>query len=419
MLLSESEQKWLDEEFWALAQFAERARVDAGFSTMDAKGNADQAAGLQLWINCRMTHVFCLAALRGNERARDYAAHGIRVLRENFYDTANGGFYDALTFAGDAPLRDRKLAYAHAFVLLAASSGMVADIEGARELFVLAEDAHERHFWEPAYGLVCESFDASFTESEAYRGANANMHTLEASLACFDATGNPKWLAKAASILSFVLEQAYKIGWRIPEHFDTDWQLLPDFNRDNPADPFRPYGLTPGHGIEWARLAVNFWAAAQRLVGELDEAMAEFLDTLPRAAYSLFMQALEDGWAADGEPGLVYTTDFSGAPVVHERMHWTICEGAATAATLATYSEQAGRDEDAAKMRELFNMFVGYARQYLVEKPGQWIHELDRNNHPSFVTWPGKPDVYHGAQAMLVPTLPLTPTFATALARQS
>ena len=41
--------------------------------------------------------------------------------------------------------------------------------------------------------------------------------------------------------------------WRLPEHFTADWTPLPDYNRDHPADPFRPYGVTVGHQFEWAR----------------------------------------------------------------------------------------------------------------------------------------------------------------------
>ena len=36
-------------------------------------------------------------------------------------------------------------------------------------------------------------------------------------------------------------------------HFDPQWRALPDYNRDTPADPFRPYGATIGHWFEWAR----------------------------------------------------------------------------------------------------------------------------------------------------------------------
>jgi hypothetical protein len=31
-------------------------------------------------------------------------------------------------------------------------------------------------------------------------------------------------------------------GWLAPEHFDESWKVRLDYNRDLPADPFRPYG---------------------------------------------------------------------------------------------------------------------------------------------------------------------------------
>ena len=53
------------------------------------------------------------------------------------------------------------------------------------------------------------------------------------------------------------------------------------------------------------------------------------------AAEHLFNRAVEDAWNADGAPGLVYTTDWDGKPVVHDRMHWTLAEGINTSSTLA------------------------------------------------------------------------------------
>jgi sulfoquinovose isomerase len=37
---------------------------------------------------------------------------------------------------------------------------------------------------------------------------------------------------------------------------------------------------------------------------------------------------------------------------------------------------------------------------------------------PAASTWSGKPDLYHSYQALLFPSLPLSPTAATALARR-
>jgi mannose/cellobiose epimerase-like protein (N-acyl-D-glucosamine 2-epimerase family) len=34
-----------------------------------------------------------------------------------------------------------------------------------------------------------------------------------------------------------------------------------EYNRDEPAHPFRPYGATVGHWLEWARLALHLRAA--------------------------------------------------------------------------------------------------------------------------------------------------------------
>ena len=49
---------------------------------------------------------------------------------------------------------------------------------------------------------------------------------------------------------------------------------------------------------------------------------------------SLFERARTDAWRVDGGPGFVYITDFEGTPVVHERMHWVVCEGVCAAAAL-------------------------------------------------------------------------------------
>jgi mannose/cellobiose epimerase-like protein (N-acyl-D-glucosamine 2-epimerase family) len=34
---------------------------------------------------------------------------------------------------------------------------------------------------------------------------------------------------------------------------------------------------------------------------------------------------------------------------------------------------------------------------------GSWYHQLDENNKLKSTVWPGKPDLYHAFQAMLIP----------------
>ena len=469
--------QWRLSEFDALVEFGKKSLVPLGFGTLLADGSIDSSSGAQLWINCRMTHIFCLDYLRGDTSARPYAEHGINALLRHFRDAKSGGFFAILTPEG-IPMGEagaRKEGYAHAFVLLAASSGLQAGIAHSQELFDAAASAHNSYFWESEAGLVREAWDRDFTQTENYRGINANMHTVEALLAAWDATHDSLWLDHAASIIAFVLSHAPQLGYRIGEHYSASWEFLPDFNRDRPADPFRPFGVTPGHGIEWARLILQYWAAVQAIPEEhRPHATAATLSDMPTTALTLFDRAMADGWARDGAPGIVYTTDFSGEPIVHERMHWTVCEALAASAAFARFASRAGADhahaagadhahargcstnsasakgdgtndtdinddgltgantngDDGTKgsssdtdmsnieerMRATWADLATYVRTHVIESRGRWYHELDRANRPSGITWPGKPDIYHAAQAMLMPDLPLTPGFAGALA---
>ena len=152
-----------------------------------------------------------------------------------------------------------KQCYAHAFVILAASSALLAGRPGAKELLDEALALYDLRFWNEEEGLSCDTWNTGFTVLDDYRGLNANMHTVEAFLAAADVTGDEKYRVRAGRIIDHVSGWAKQNQWRIPEHFTKDW--IPDLecNREKPDDPFKPYGATPGHGIEWARLIVQ-WA---------------------------------------------------------------------------------------------------------------------------------------------------------------
>ena len=88
------------------------------------------------------------------------------------------------------------------------------------------------------------------------------MHMVEAFLAAGDATGDPAWFDRALQIAERLIgEVASTHDWRVVEHFDEQWRPLPDYNADQPRHPFRPFGITPGHGLEWARLLLQVRAA--------------------------------------------------------------------------------------------------------------------------------------------------------------
>ncbi|MGB3592606.1 MAG: AGE family epimerase/isomerase, partial [Ornithinimicrobium sp.] len=105
----------------------------------------------------------------------------------------------------------------------------------------------------------------------------------------------------------------------------------------------------------------------------------------------------------------VYTTDWSGAPVVRQRMHWVLAEAISAAAALHTAT---GED----RYEQWYRTWWDYAVRYLVADDGSWRHELDSQNRPAGTVWPGRPDLYHSLHAVMLGRLPLTPSAPTALA---
>ena len=216
------------------------------------------------------------------------------------------------------------------------------------------------------------------------------MHTVEAFLAVADVTGNEKYRERAGGIIDHVIGWAKDNSWRIPEHFTRDWTPDLECNKDRPDDPFKPYGATPGHGIEWGRL-ITQWATSALKEG--DERISGYL----KAAENLFNRAVGDAWNVDGAPGIVYTTDWSGKPVVHDRMHWTLAEAINTSAVLLKVTGKEEYAADYAAFMEYLDAFV------LDHKNGSCYHQMDQNNRVIGTVWPGKPDIYHALQATLIP----------------
>ena len=390
---------WREAEATRLLDFGRgAARPGGGFGWLDDDGGIDTSEGRQLWITSRMTHVWSLAARQGIEGAAELAERGIRSLVDDHADREYGGWFAAVDEDG-RPTDTTKAGYEHAFVLLSSSSATAAGVPGAAELFEQAQQIVLEHFWRDDEGRAVESWDHSFRTLELYRGANSNMHSVEAYLGAADVSGDEAWRQRALSIAERLIhEEARAHGWRVVEHHDDRWQPLMDYNADRPGDPFRPYGATPGHGLEWSRLLVD-----------LHSSLADPPAWLVECAVALFDQAVGDGWRADGQPGFVYTTDWDGKPVTRTRMHWVMGEGVLAADALARCTG----DE---RIAEVAQSWWQEIEQYFVDRQrGSWRHELTPDMTPSDTTWHGKPDVYHAYQACLLPSLPMTTVASVAL----
>lgn len=382
---------WLAAELDRLLSFGTSARPGEWLDD-DGRGEPDRPR--ETWLAARSLHVRSLGVLAGVPGSRPLAEAALAALAGPFRDAEHDGWHARLAPDGTPEVID-KGCYEHAFVLLAAGTAVRAGLPDAAALRSAAEAVLEERFWDDAAGMCLDSWSPDWSTPSSYRGLNGNMHAVEAMLA----TGE-RWTARAHRVCARVIETAGAFEWRLPEHYDEDWQPLPESGRERPDDPFKPYGATVGHGLEWSRLLLDLEAAE----GEAG-VPAELLAT----SRALYATAVRDGWEADGEPGFVYTTDWSGRPIVRQRMHWVVAEAIAAAATLHRRTDESSYDAD-------YHRWWDYADRYVLDHArGSWHHELDPTNRPSGSVWSGKPDLYHAVQATLIPRFPVNASVADAV----
>jgi mannose/cellobiose epimerase-like protein (N-acyl-D-glucosamine 2-epimerase family) len=265
----------------------------------------------------------------------------------------------------------------------------------------LAEGAvvHPPHFWSDADGAgSAEDYDAGWHELEPYRGVNSNMHLCESLLAAASATGRADLANRAQRLVTtFVDGHARQHGWLLPEHYDTDWQPMLEHNRDRIDDPFRPYGATIGHSLEWSRLVL----AAGMAAGELS-------DHNLKLARAMFDRGVQDGWDAE-VGGLAYTVDWDGRPVNDDHYWWPIAEGIATSSYLVRLT---GDPVYEIWYRRFWEFAVS---RFIDEERGGWYAIRTRSGARKQHPWYGKPDIYHCLQACLLPMLPIAPSLIGAV----
>ena len=353
----------------------------------------------ETWITCRMAHVYSIGTFLGHQGSGELVDAALKGLSGELKDSKNGGWYAGVT--SDGKILPNKQCYAHAFVILATTSALLAGRTDANALLEEALRLYDERFWNDEEGLSCDTWNTEFTQLDDYRGINANMHTVEAFLAVADVLKNDVYRQRAGRIIARVVEWAENNEWRIPEHFDKNWTPDLEYNKEKPDDPFKPYGATPGHGLEWGRLITQWTVSTYQ---ERQEGQ-KYID----AAEKLYRRAIDDAWNCDGDRGIVYTTDWEGNPVVHDRMHWTLAEAINTSAVLYRVT---GKQEYANDYAE----FMKYLDEIVLDHVnGSWYHQLDRKNQLMGTVWPGKSDIYHALQAVLIPYSKIDTSIALAV----
>ena len=312
-----------------------------------------------LVATARFTRNFALAStVFGEERWTEAATRGTEFLYERFRDADRGGYHWLLD--GTTPTDSRRFCYGHAFVVVAYARAAAADVPSADEYLREAWSLLDERFYDPDEGLYRSVYDADWAEADSYRGQNANMHTCEAALVAFEATGDDRYRERAATIAKRLCIDLADDAGRIWEHYGADWCPDYGYNRDDPTHQFRPWGYQPGHHAEWAKL-----------LAVLDRHVEA--DWPGERATDLFETALT-GWEDDGG-GFYYTLDDGGNPVVADKYGWAVAEAIGAAAALA---ERTGD----VRYRRWDDRFWAYATDHLVAPAGNWYERVDATNEP-------------------------------------
>ena len=345
-----------------LLDFAERSRhPEGGFAWLRADGTPDLERPRELWITTRMTHVFALGVLLGRPGAAELVEHGLASLRDDFRDARYGGWYAQVGGSTD------KRAYEHVFVVLAAASA------GDAELLGEALEVLETHFWDERAGALVDVYNRDWSELEPYRGANANMHGVEAMLA----TEDPLWRERAARVTQRLVVDNHPM---LNEHFDAEWRPLPDYNVDDPGIRSGRTARRSGTGSN-GRGWPSRWAASRPTRG------------------------------ACSRPGCRTAGTAAGSST---RSTGTASRSSATTCT-GSCARRSPRPPCSARTRCRPSGGSSPSGCSSIASRAHGAISSTSANRPSSSVWDGKPDVYHALQATLIPRVPLAPSLAASL----
>ena len=324
-------------------------------------GSIYDAQTRHLVSSTRFVFNYCEASVYfANDEYLATARHGLAFLRNQHRNTKTGG-YAWLLVNGEC-VDATNHCYGLAFVMLAYASAIKAGIQEAVGYLEETFDLMEMHFWSEDHGLYADEASADWQEVAVYRGQNANMHSCEALIAAFEATGNDLYLQRAERVAEQIcLTQTQATKGLIWEHYDQQWCVDWHYNKQDPKNLFRPWGYQPGHFTEWAKLLL-------------------MLDThnpqnwrLPKAQF-LFDYAVNVAWDQDFG-GLCYGFDPQGQVCDDDKYFWVQAESIAAAAMLATRTGQQ-------KYWDWYDRLWNYSWQHMIDHDyGAWYRILNRKNN--------------------------------------
>lgn len=294
--------------------------------------------------------------------------HGLAFLREVHRNADTGAYAWQLQWKdGEKQIVDgNNHCYGLAFVLLAYSHALMAGVTEARDYIDETAQLMEEKFWQPEFGLYADQASEDWQILDDYRGQNANMHSCEAMIAAYQASGDLRYLHRAELIAKSITQrQAAQADGLIWEHYDRDWKIDWNYNLDDKANLFRPWGFQPGHFTEWSKLLMLLDGYADHLQGD----SAWLLPT----AEKLFAIAMETSWdKAHG--GLCYGFAPDRSVCDGDKYFWVQAETFAAAACLA---KRTGNQDYWTWYDKIWN----YSWEHFVDhQHGAWYRILRNDN---------------------------------------
>lgn len=306
---------------------------------------------------------------------RDHAL-ALRTLayaRERLLDPVHGGWWFKVDLEG-RPLDRKKDLYAHAFAIFGLSA--VAQAWGdprARDLAIATRDVVEARLRLPE-GWYAAWADEDWRVHDRRLLQNPHMHLLEAYLALFEATRDPRAAEDAARLVDlFNARLVDSATGALREYFDAA----------GAPDPREGHRLEPGHHFEW------FWLLHRHAEVTGDRR------GLTHAA-SLLARGRQDG--LDRERGGVFdeTDARTGAVLKDTKRCWPLTE-CVKAHAVEYRRTRAGADRDAlvAQAEALLRLYCA--------PDGGTVEHLDRALRPLDTSCPASTG-YHVMLALLEAT---------------
>lgn len=308
---------------------------------------------------CRFVYIFSIAAiLTEKSEYKEAARHGVQFLL-NHHRQSKGGY--AWILEGLKVNDATNHCYGHAFVLLAFATSLKAGIQESAEPLVETFNLMERHFWRQDDRLYVDEISSDWSIVDPYRGQNANMHTCEAMIAAFEATGETNYLDRATALaIRVCVDMTQQSDGMIWEHYDKKWDPDWQYNLDDPKNLFRPFGYLVGHWMEWAKLL---------LILEENNPQEWMLPHAKR----LFNAAIKQGWDHNSG-GMNYAVSPNGEIIDTDRYYWVLSETVAAAGLLAN------RTGDST-YTDWYSKSWTWSLENLVDQQyGGWYRVLDNKN---------------------------------------